>query len=147
MGKIIDLSKSLIDGKEKYDECKAFLAAREAGTLGYNPEIEEVAYARRVVAIRESMTIYHTLPITAVSLGDVAIVGLGGEPFTAYAASIRQVAGDRFTLAFALTNGHQGYLPSDKAFAEGGYEAKGSKFTPGLQDQVTAKVKEMLDNL
>ena len=140
-------NKSNTDGEEKYDECKAFLAAREAGTLGYNPEIEEVAYARRVVAIRENMTIYHTLPITVMSLGEVAVVGLGGEAFTEYAATIREAAGDRFVLTFALTNGHQGYLPSDKAFSEGGYEARGSKFTAGLQDQVTAKVKEMLESI
>jgi hypothetical protein len=98
------------------------------------------------VAIRENMTIYHTLPITVMSLGEVAVVGLGGEAFTEYAASIRETSKDRFVLTLALTNGHQGYLPSDKAFAEGGYEAKGSKFTAGLQDQVTAKVKEMLEN-
>lgn len=140
-------NKSITEGEERYDECKAFLAAREAGTLGYNPEIEEVAFARRIVSIRESMTVYHPLPITVISLGDVAVVGLGGEAFTEYAASIRETAKDRFVLTFALTNGHQGYLPSDKAFAEGGYEAKGSKFTAGLQNQVTAKVKEMLDRM
>ena len=137
-------TRSNAEGEEKYDECKAFLAAREAGTLGYNPEIEEVAYARRVVMIRESMTIYHPLPVTAVTLGDVVIVGLGGEPFTEYGASIREAAGGRFTLTLALTNGHQGYLPSDKAFAEGGYESRGSRFSAGLQDQVVSKVKEML---
>lgn len=138
-------TKSNAEGEEKYDECKAFLAAREAGTLGYNPEIEEVAYARRVVMIRESMTIYHPLPVTAVTVGDVVIVGLGGEPFTEYGASIREAADGRFALTFALTNGHQGYLPSDKAFAEGGYEAKGSRFSLGLQDQVVGAVKEMLE--
>lgn len=137
--------RSNTEGEEKYDECKAMLAARENGTLGYNPEIEEVAFARRVVAIRESMTIYHTLPITVISLGDVVIVGLGGEPFTEYGASVREVSGGRFALTFALTNGHQGYLPSANAFAEGGYEAKGLRFTSGLQHQVISKVKEMLD--
>jgi hypothetical protein len=137
-------NKANTEGEELYDESKAKLIARENGTLGYNPEIEEVAFARRVVAIRESMTIYHSLPITVVSLGEIVIVGLGGEPFTDYAKSVREVSGDRFAMTFALTNGHQGYLPTAAAFREGGYEAKGSKFTAGLQDQVIAVVKDII---
>jgi hypothetical protein len=137
-------NKANTEGEELYDESKAKLIARENGTLGYNPEIEEVAFARRVVAIRESMTIYHSLPITVVSLGEIVIVGLGGEPFTDYAKSVREVSGDRFAMTFALTNGHQGYLPTAAAFREGGYEAKGSKFTAGLQDQVIAAVKDII---
>jgi hypothetical protein len=137
-------NKANTEGEELYDESKAKLIARENGTLGYNPEIEEVAFARRVVAIRESMTIYHSLPITVVSLGEIVIVGLGGEPFTDYARSVREVSGDRFAMTFALTNGHQGYLPTAAAFREGGYEAKGSKFTAGLQDQVIAAVKDII---
>jgi hypothetical protein len=137
-------NKANTEGEELYEESKAKLIARENGTLGYNPEIEEVAFARRVVAIRESMTIYHSLPITVVSLGEIVIVGLGGEPFTDYAKSVREVSGDRFAMTFALTNGHQGYLPTAAAFREGGYEAKGSKFTAGLQDQVIAVVKDII---
>ena len=137
-------NKANTEGEELYEESKAKLIARENGTLGYNPEIEEVAFARRVVAIRESMTIYHSLPITVVSLGEIVIVGLGGEPFTDYATSIRAVSDDRFAMIFALTNGHQGYLPTAAAFREGGYEAKGSKFTAGLQDQVIAAVKDII---
>lgn len=137
-------NKANTEGEELYEESKAKLIARENGTLGYNPEIEEVAFARRVVAIRESMTIYHSLPITVVSLGEIVIVGLGGEPFTDYAKSVREVSGDRFAMTFALTNGHQGYLPTAAAFREGGYEAKGSKFTAGLQDQVIAAVKDII---
>ena len=137
-------NKANTEGEELYEESKAKLIARENGTLGYNPEIEEVAFARRVVAIRESMTIYHSLPITVVSLGEIVIVGLGGEPFTEYAKSVREVSGDRFAITFALTNGHQGYLPTAAAFREGGYEAKGSKFTAGLQDQVIAAVKDII---
>lgn len=140
-------NRSNTEGEEKYDECKAMLTARENGTLGYNPNIEEVAFARRVVAIRESLTIYHPLPITAIKLGEAVIVGLGGEPFTEYGASIRELAGGKFALALALTNGHQGYLPSARAFSEGGYEAKGSRFTSGLQDQVVEAVREMLDQI
>ena len=140
-------NRSNTEGEEKYDECKAMLKARADGTLGYAPNIEEVAFARRVVEIREGMTIYRPLPVTVVGIGDVAIVGFAGEPFTAYGSAVREAAGGKFALTFCLTNGHQGYLPSKKAFAEGGYEAKSSRFTPCLQDQAIEAAREMLESI
>lgn len=138
-------NKSNTTGEEKYEECVAFEKARLAGTLGYQPHIEECAFARRVIDIRENMTIYRRLPVTVVGIGDIAIVGFGGEPFTEYGAAAREAAGDRFTLTFCATNGYQGYLPSAKAFSEGGYEAASSRFTPTLQDQAIEAAKELLD--
>ena len=140
-------NKSNTEGEEKYDECKAFLKAREEGTLGYNPEIEEVAYARRVIEIREKMTIYRPLNVTVIGIGDVVVVGFSGEPFTEYGAAVREAADGRFALTFCLTNGHQGYLPSSRAFSEGGYEAKSSRFTPTIQDQAIEAAKEMIEKL
>ena len=43
------------------------------------------------------------------------------------------------------TNGHQGYLPSAEAFAQGGYESKTSRFTPTLESEAISAAKEMLD--
>lgn len=140
-------NRSNTEGEEKYDECKAFLKAREEGTLGYNPEIEEVAFARRVVEIREKMTIYRPINVTVIGISDVVIVGFAGEPFTEYGAAVREAAGGSFALTFCLTNGHRGYLPSARAFAEGGYEAKSSRFTPTVQAEAIAAAKEMLENI
>ena len=137
-------NKSNTSGEEKYEECVAFEKARRAGTLGYNPHIEECAFARRVIEIRESMTIYRKLPVTVIGIGDVAIVGFGGEPFTEYGAAARAAAGGKFTLTFCATNGYQGYLPSAKAFSQGGYETASSRFTPNLQDQAIEAASELL---
>ena len=140
-------NKSNTNGEEKYEECKAFEVARLAGKLDYTPTMEQYSFARRVVEIRESMTIYRPLPVTVVGIGEVVIVGFGGEPFTEYGASAREATGGRFTLTFCATNGYQGYLPSAKAFSEGGYEAAGSRFTPNLQTQAIGAVKEMLEEM
>ena len=138
-------NKSNTDGEEKYDECKAFMKARAEGTLGYEPNIEEVAYARRIIEIRESMLIYRPIPVTVIGIGEVAIVGFGGEAFTEYGAAARKAADGKFTLTFCLANGHQGYLPSKEAFDQGGYEARGSRFTPTVQEEVINAAKKMLD--
>ena len=138
-------NKSNTAGEEKYEECLAFEKARREGTLGYAPHIEQCAFALRVIEIRESMTIYRKLPVTVVGIGDIVIVGFGGEPFTEYGAAVRKAAGGRFALTFCTTNGHQGYLPSAQAFSQGGYETANSRFTSNLQEQAIGAAKELLE--
>jgi hypothetical protein len=138
-------NRSNTTGEEKYEECKAFYEAFQAHRLDYSPTGEELAFARRVIHIRENMSIYRELPIGLLAISDVRIVTFAGEPFTAYGESTRALTGGKFTLTLALTNGYQGYLPHARAFAEGGYEAANSHFTPTLQEQAMACVQEILD--
>ncbi|MBE6629566.1 MAG: hypothetical protein E7624_01790 [Ruminococcaceae bacterium] len=128
-------------GEEKYDECKKMYTDFYAGKLDYKPTGEQLAFARRVIHIRESMGIYRELPIGVIGISDVRIVTFAGEPFTAYGESVRALAGGKFAIALALTNGYQGYLPHARAFAEGGYEAANSHFTSTLQEQAMEAVE------
>lgn len=140
------LVRSNTTGEEKYDECKKLYTDHFAGKLDYMPTGETLAFARRVIAIRESMSIYRELPIGVIGIGEVRIVTFAGEPFTAYGKSTRALTGGKFTLTLALTNGYQGYLPHARAFEEGGYEAANSHFTPTLQSQAMDAVREMLED-
>jgi len=135
-------NKSNTEGEEKYEESKAFYAENfgKPGIRG-----QEIGYAKRVIAIRESMTIYTALPVSVIGIGEVIIAGFAGEAFTEYGAAVRDAANGKFALTFVLTNGSQGYLPSAEAFAQGGYEAKSSHFTPELESQVIAEVKRLID--
>ncbi len=137
--------RSNTTGEERYDECKKLYEDFYAGRLDYKPSGTELAFARRVVNIRENMSVYRELPIGVIGIGDVRIVTFAGEPFTAYGESIRALTGGKFTLTLALTNGYQGYLPHARAFEEGGYEAANSHFTPALQSQAMERVREMLN--
>ncbi len=55
-------------------------------------------------------------------IGDLRIVTLPGEFFVEYGLRIKQVAGQGRTMVIGLANGVIGYLPTPKAFEEGGYE-------------------------
>ena len=134
-------------GEEKYDECKKMYTDYYAGKLDYKPTGEQLAFARRVIAIREGMSLYRELPIGVIGIADVRIVTFAGEPFTAYGESTRALTGGKFTLTLALTDGYQGYLPHARAFAEGGYEAANSHFTPTLQEQAMAAVEQALKEM
>ena len=85
-----------------------------------------------------------TVPVTVMGYSDVAFVGFGGEPFTEYATRMRAAAPDTFVITVCCANGQQGYLPVESAFAEGGYEAKSSRFTPALPEDVLSAAERML---
>lgn len=132
------------EGVEKYDECKKFYEAAVDRSLGYTPHITELAYAIRIVNLRNE-PIYRPIPITVFGIGDVAIVGFGGEPFTVYATNARNAAPDKFVIAACCTNGYEGYLPSAEAFSEGGYEASSSFFFPTVEQECADAAKRLLD--
>jgi len=136
-------NKTNTKDEEKYDECKKFLDDYYGGKLNYTPHITDLANARRIVEIRTAK-IYRPIPVSVVGFGDVAFVGFGGEPFVEYGAAARELATEKFVLAACCTNGYEGYLPTAKAFEEGGYEAKSSRFTPNLMEQCMDAVKKLI---
>ena len=87
------------------------------------------------------------LPVSVISLGKLAIVGIGGEPFTHYATAIREACPDRRIIAACCTNGAAGYLPTADAFSEGGYEATSSRFSATLEQDCVATAAELLGKL
>ncbi len=138
-------NKTRTDGEERYEEMKAFFDAYEAGTLDYKPGITELGEARRIINIRTA-PVYHAVNATVISVGEVCFVGLGGEPFTDYGYEIRRAVPDRFVLTGCNTNGSIGYLPGRNAYAEGGYEARGTALSANLQDQMVGAALDMIRN-
>ena len=139
-------NKTNVEGIDEYDKYKAWYADHEAGRLGYKPHITELAYASRIIRLRNS-PILRPVPLTVVSFGDALIVGFGGEPFTAYSAVARALAPDKFVLTAVCANGYEGYFPTEKAFAQGGYEAKSSLFTPTLEREILTALDTMIKNI
>lgn len=130
---------ALMDQVEKYqklkDECRA-------GT--YSPaDMEEYADIFRTAELY-TQPLFQKVPLTVIRIGEVVLIGYGGEPFTKYPADIRKENPDLFVIASCNTNGEAGYLPTKEAFAEGGYESKSSNFTEELSDTLKLAVKEML---
>ena len=128
---------------EKYDEYKAWYADYEAGKIEPKPHITELAYATRIIKLRTS-PIFRPVPLTVIAVGGVTFVGFGGEAFTAYGQAVRDLAPDQFVMCSVCTNGYEGYLPTQKAFEQGGYESKSSLFTPTLEQEILDTLKKML---
>jgi neutral ceramidase len=62
--------------------------------------------------------------VSAITLGEIALIGLPGEMFTAWGISIRSSSPFRFNLISGVTNDYIGYIPTREAFPQGGYETE-----------------------
>lgn len=102
-----------------------------------------VAEAKRMVSL-ESGPDFFTLPISVIALGEIAFVGFPGEPFTEIGRAVKDVEEYGLILPCCCANDSRGYFPSSKAYKEGGYEARASRFAPGISELLIAKAKKML---
>lgn len=130
------------EGIEKYDYYRAWYNDYKAGKIK-NVHITELAYATRIIGLRTA-PILHSVPLTVVGVGGVTLVGFGGEAFTAYGNAARAITPDKFVISVVCANGHEGYLPTEKAFLEGGYEPRSSLFTPTLERELLTELSDMM---
>ncbi len=90
-----------------------------------------------IVMARKYLRLEHCNPtvdlnVVCVGFGDVAFVGLPGEPFTEIGREIKSKSPFAVTIPCCNANGSEGYFPTDDALLEGGYEAQSSLFLPGV---------------
>lgn len=103
----------------------------------------DIVRARRYLRL-EKVSPTVDLNIVCITVGDIAFVGLPGEPFTEIGRRIRSQSPYRFTLTCCNANGSEGYFVTDDALLEGGYETNSSLFLPGVADALVNKAIEML---
>lgn len=60
--------------------------------------------------------------VQAIRIGDVAIVSFPGEPFVELGLAVKQFSPAALTIIAGYANDPIGYVPTDEAFDEGGYE-------------------------
>jgi len=108
----------------------------------------ELGWARDVLAEHAKPERRKTTPLElqALRLGDALLVGTPGETFVEIGLAIKAASPMPKTFVLGYTNGVFGYIPTAKAFEEGGYEVDaGYKFyrsvyffTPAVEQLVTA---------
>ena len=93
-------------------------------------------------------------PMHGLRLGDAVMVGLGGEAFVEYALYARERSSAKSTLLLGYTDGSVNYLPTEAAFAEGGYEVEAytyfsgaNKWHPAIERTLKAAIDKMLREL
>ena len=87
------------------------------------------------------------MELTGLRIGNVALVGIPGEPFTDIGVKIKEAEGWDLILPCALTNGAEGYFPMQSAYDEGGYEARSSRFKAGVAETLVANAHALLQEM
>ena len=105
-----------------------------------------VAEAGRMVKLEHGPESF-PMTLTGIAIGDVAIAGIPGEPFTGVGRALKEAPGWELVLPMCCTNGGEGYFPMQDSYDEGGYEARGSNFKAGVAELIIAEGTKMLNEL
>lgn len=143
-------NKTRTDKDEFFDECWNLYESytlKNDHSKWETPSGISLAEARRIVKLRTEAPLYQKLPVTVFRVGEVGFIGFGGEPFTHYATAVRERFPNKTVIAACCTNGFEGYLPTAKAFEQGGYEADTSPFSPNLEADCVDVASELLKKM
>jgi len=105
-----------------------------------------VAEAARMVRLENAPDAFPLL-FSAVSIGDVALFGVPGEPFNGVGRGLKEAEGWKMVIPCCNTNAKEGYFPMIDSYDEGGYEARGSNFKAGVAERIIEEGKAMLASL
>ena len=105
-----------------------------------------VAEARRMVSLEHGPE-YYEMDLSAVAIGDIAFVGIPGEPFAGIGLGIGEADGWELVLTTCITNGKHGYFPMREAYDEGGYESRSSFFKAGVAETIIDESKKLLSDI
>ncbi|MDD4226800.1 MAG: neutral/alkaline non-lysosomal ceramidase N-terminal domain-containing protein [Mariniphaga sp.] len=118
-------------------------------TLPVNPAIKIVheditcplKYDR---VIRDFRTTTNDVPVTAVRIDDFVWVTFPGELFHEIGKKVKSATHARYPFLAGYCNGAMGYLPTQQAYSEGGYEPWTSRFAPVTEKIFLKETEKML---
>ena len=105
-----------------------------------------VAEAARMVSLENAPDTFPML-FSTISIGDVALFGIPGEPFNGIGRGLKDAPGWKMVIPTCLTNADEGYFPMMNSYDEGGYEARISNFKAGVAEIIIEEGKKMLASL
>ncbi len=85
--------------------------------------------------------------LSALKIGRVVFTGVSGEVFTEIGMQLKEKSPYMNTYMVTHCNGSSGYLITDKAYDEGGYEAKSTRVKSGAEHAIIKNLLEMIHGL
>jgi neutral ceramidase len=111
-----------------------------------------VGFARRAHMALQQARLYEGMTrvdaeLHGIRIGDVGLVGFPGEPFAEIGVAVKEQSPFPHTLFSGYTNDYLGYVPTDEARPEGGYEAEFTPFAPGAAGRLIQGSLALLHDL
>jgi len=117
--------------------------------LAKRPKIYPIRCASKIVtlpALKPGETVQ--CPLQAIKIGPYLLLTIPGEPMVEYAFRVEKGIGDRaIPIVIGYANGSLGYICTDKAFEEGGYEPGHSQSGPGSEDIIVRELLSLVDRV
>ena len=104
--------------------------------------ISDEIYARQVLWLNNRNEKHFEIEIEGVAIDDTLILTIPGELYTEIGLEIKERSSFGNTFIFGLTNGYQGYIPTEKAFLQGGYGSQPgemARFYPRAERMIVEK--------
>lgn len=124
------------------------IAERSGGVIhGQTDGVPEEWYAENILKIAGCPDKTRELEFHVIDMGDFMIATLPGELFVEFGLEIKARSRCKNTLLFGLANQSIGYIPTPRAFKNGGYEPTTCEFSilaPEAGDMIVNKILEMI---
>jgi neutral ceramidase len=82
--------------------------------------------------------------LSLLKIGDLVLCGISGEVMTEIGLEVKKQSPYIGTIIVTHCNGSDGYICTDKAFTEGGYEIKVTRLMPGAEKPLVSKLLELI---
>ena len=98
---------------------------------------------------REPEEVYEPGPgldvrLSLLRVGNILFAGISGEVFTEIGMKVKELSPFRHTWVITHCNGASGYLVTDNAYKEGGYEPSVTRAMPGAEGAIIGNLVEMM---
>ena len=123
----------------RLDEADLTAKLKATQARGYISFADQLAFVRRSKA-------GHAIDITCLSLGSARMLHLPGELFVEYQLAAKAMRPDLHVMMAAYGNYGPGYIGTDAAYPEGGYETgpTSSNVAPGVEKVLTEAMQRLL---
>ncbi len=85
--------------------------------------------------------------LSVLRVGNILFAGISGELFTEIGMKIKEISPSRHTHVITHCNGASGYLVTDQAFSQGGYEVTATRAMPGAEKIIIDNLAEMMNEI
>jgi len=85
--------------------------------------------------------------LTTFRIGHLVLAGISGELMNEIGIEIKKQSPFSNTVIMTHCNGSSGYICTDKAFTEGGYEIKVTRLMPGAEVALSSELLQMINKL
>lgn len=137
---MVELAKEVVN---YFDLTNSVAAVREK----YLSQGFDSPYQAKAIVNRSTKDKTFPFDIQAMTIGDVAFTVAPYEMFDTNGMNIKNGSPYKMTVLIGYSGGGYGYIPTEEAFANGGYETHNCYYVPGTAEELEELYLGMLDQL